>query len=106
MTSADTTADAAVGIENPAARRARLRSRRRVYRTIGLTILWAFVLGNGVAIVYLWIHGGRALGDLSFDTTRQWVISFSRITGLLGAYLALIEVALLARLPWLERLVG
>ena len=34
------------------------------------------------------------------------MISLARITGLLGAYLALIEVALLARLPWLERMVG
>ena len=106
MTSAETTADAAVGVESPAALRARVRSRRRLYRTIGLTLVWAFLIGNTIAIFYLWIHGGRISGDLSFDSTRQWVISLSRITGLLGAYLALIEVALLARLPWLERMVG
>ena len=106
MTSAQTTADAALGVETPAVRRARLRSRRRLHRTVGLTLVWAFVIGNTIAIFYLWVHGGRLSGDLSFDTTRQWVISLSRITGLLGAWLALIEVALLARLPWLERLVG
>src|SRR5439155_10093238 len=32
--------------------------------------------------------------------------SLGRITGLLGAYLALVQVLLLARLPPLERLVG
>ena len=100
MTSAaETTADAAVGVESPAVRRARARSKRRLYRTIGLSLVWAFLIGNTIAIFYLWVHGGRLSGDLSFDSTRQWVISLSRITGLLGAYLALIEVALLARLP-------
>jgi hypothetical protein len=29
-----------------------------------------------------------------------------RLTGLLAAYAALLQVVLLARLPWLERLVG
>jgi len=77
-----------------------------MWRAIGLTLVWAFVIGNGVAIVYMWIHGGRLSGDLSFDSQVQIVLSLARITGLLGAYLALIEVALLARLPWLERLVG
>src|SRR3954469_25728348 len=105
MTSAETTADAALGVESPAASRARARSRRRMWRTIGLALVWAFVIGNGVAIVYLWIHGGRLSGDLSFDSQTQVVLSLARITGLLGAYLALIEVALLARLPWLERMV-
>jgi predicted ferric reductase len=106
MTSAETTADGAVGVESPAALRARTRSRRRLYRTIGLTLVWAFLIGNTIAIFYLWIHGGRISGDLSTASTRQIVISLSRITGLLGAYLALIEVALLARLPWIERMVG
>src|SRR5262249_56013560 len=78
----------------------------RLYGGMGLRVLWAVVIGNGIAIVYMWIHGGRISGDLSFNSTRQWVVSLSRITGLLGAYLALIEVALLARLPWLERMVG
>jgi predicted ferric reductase len=31
---------------------------------------------------------------------------FARVTGRLGAYSALLQVLLLARLPWLERLVG
>jgi hypothetical protein len=29
-----------------------------------------------------------------------------RVTGLLGAYLLLVQVALMARIPWLERRIG
>ena len=42
-----------------------------MWRAIGLTLVWAFVIGNTVAIVYLWIHGGRLAGDLSFDSDRR-----------------------------------
>ena len=68
--------------------------------------MWAFVLGNAVAIFWLWVHGGgnRQTSRSTARGSRQ--SASARITGLLGAYLALIEVVLLARLPWLERLVG
>jgi predicted ferric reductase len=86
--------------------RARERSRRRWKRGIGLTLVWAFVLGNVGAIIWIWVNGGTMSGDLTIHTTSGIVLSIARLTGLLGAYLALIEVALLARVPWLERLVG
>jgi predicted ferric reductase len=65
--------------------------------------LWLVVAGNAAAIVWLWLHGG---GVGKVHTTGDLLTSLGRITGLLGAYLALIQVLLLARLPWLERLVG
>ena len=65
--------------------------------------LWLVVTGNAAAIVWLWLHGG---GVGKVNTTGDLLTSLGRITGLLGAYLALIQVLLLARLPWLERLVG
>ena len=55
-------------------------------------------------VVWLWYHGGnvthvRTTGDLltsiAPDHGPRWI-----------AYLALVQVVLLARLPWLERLVG
>ena len=39
-------------------------------------------------------------------TAAELVTSLARLTGLLGAYLALVQVLLLARLPWLDRLIG
>ena len=75
---------------------------RPTARAVGLALVWLFVLGNGAAIVWLWIHGG----NLTDKTTGDMLTSVARITGLLSAYMALIQVVLLARLPVLERLVG
>jgi predicted ferric reductase len=66
-------------------------------------VLWTVLALNGGVIVWLWLHGG---GVAKVHTTGELLTSLGRITGLLGAYSALIQVLLLARLPWLERLVG
>ncbi len=71
-------------------------------RAVGLAIVWAIVLGNAGVIVWLWVHGG----NLHVKTTGDLLTSLARITGLVSAYTALIQVVLLARLPALERLVG
>jgi predicted ferric reductase len=77
-------------------------SGRAVRRAAGLAAVWVVVLGNAGAIVWLWAHGG----NLGVKTSGDLLTSVARITGLLGAYLALVQVLLLARLPALERLVG
>jgi predicted ferric reductase len=77
-------------------------SRRAVQRALGLAVVWAIVLANAGVIVWLWVHGG----NLTDKSTGDVLTSIARITGLLSAYLALIQVILLARLPALERLVG
>jgi predicted ferric reductase len=66
-------------------------------------VLWALLLGNAAAIVWLWVHGGNAGDDLS---AGELVTSLGRLTGLLGAYAALVQVVLLSRIPWLERRIG
>ncbi len=63
----------------------------------------AVVFGNAAVIVYLWLHGG---GISSAHTAADRLTSVGRITGLLGAYSALLQVLMLSRLPPLERLVG
>ncbi len=73
---------------------------RRLVVAIGL---WTFLVGNAAGLVWLWWHGGNVT---HVHTTGDALTSAARLTGLLGAYLALIEVVLLARLPFLERLVG
>jgi predicted ferric reductase len=85
-----------------AASSAQSRPRTHARRTAGLALVWAVVLGNAAAIFWLWAHGG----NLSNKTTGEALTSVARITGLLSAYMALIQVVLLARLPVLERLVG
>src|SRR5258705_8125995 len=66
------------------------------------SLIWAALLGNAAVIVWLWIHGG----NLTTRSSGDVLTSIARITGLLAAYLALVQVVLLARLPVLERLVG
>jgi predicted ferric reductase len=70
------------------------------------TLVWAFVLGNVAAIVWLWI----AYHNLDFSFAPDyWATMWNRIgglTGLLGAFLALVQVLLLARLPFLGRTIG
>src|SRR5712691_4447510 len=78
------------------------RARGELRRAAGLGLVWAVVLGNAAAIVWLWVHGG----NVTTKSTGDVLTSIARITGLLSAYLALIQVLLLARIPALERLVG
>ncbi len=66
-------------------------------------VLWAIVVANAGVIVYLWLHGGGISGA---RTGADRLTSIGRITGLLGAYSALLQVLMLSRLPPLERLVG
>ncbi len=68
--------------------------------------LWAFVLGNLAAIIYFWQYGygdGLAYHWHSFDNV---LVGMGRLTAFLSGYFALIEVVLLARLPFVERKVG
>ena len=66
-------------------------------------VVWGLLLGNLVAIVWLWWHGGNVTG---VHGTGDALTSVARITGLLGAYRALLQVVLLSRIPWLERVAG
>ena len=72
-------------------------------RRVAVAALWLFTVGNAAALVWLWYHGGNVT---KVHTTGELLTSIGRITGLLGAYLALLQVVLLSRLPALERLAG
>ena len=68
--------------------------------------VWAFVLGNVAAIVWLWVANHNL--DFAF-AHNYWAAMWNRLgglTGLLGAFLALVQVLLLARLPLLGRTIG
>jgi predicted ferric reductase len=75
--------------------------RRRAERAQATGVL-AFLVANAAVIVWLWVHGG----NLDVHTTGEWLTSLARLTGLLSAYLALVQVLLLARIPALERAIG
>ena len=60
----------------------------RGHRVATLLALWLVGGGNAAVIVWLWLHGG---GIGKVHTGGELLTSLGRITGLLGAYLALIQ---------------
>jgi predicted ferric reductase len=61
------------------------------------------LLGIGGAIIGVWAHAGGATGVTSLAAL---LTSAGRLTGLLGAYLLLLQVLSLARLPFFEWVAG
>src|SRR4051794_21791641 len=87
----------------PSVRSARfMREHVALRRRAQVAVVYAVVALNAGVIVWLWIRGG----NLHVPSTGELFTSIGRITGLLSAYLALLQVVLLARLPALERAVG
>lgn len=69
------------------------------WRTAGVFALWALLLG----VTSLWVGNGglRGIGSLAGGLD-----SIGRITGLIASALLLVQVLLMARVPWLERAWG
>lgn len=69
-------------------------------RTIDLRadLVGTAAIGTVVAVLALWVHGGNLAGLATGPAT-----SLGRLTGLLAADLLLIQVFLMARIPWVER---
>jgi predicted ferric reductase len=63
---------------------------------------WAIYLGNIAVIAKIWVDNG----NLTMHTTGDVLARTAGLAGLIGAYLALVQVVLLSRLPLLERLAG
>ncbi|MGN6166708.1 MAG: ferredoxin reductase family protein [Solirubrobacteraceae bacterium] len=72
----------------------------KTWRMMGPPVAVAAVIaGNAAIVMALWLQNGLAnVRDLP-----SALVSAGRVTGLLGAYLALVQLALLSRLPALER---
>jgi predicted ferric reductase len=83
--------------------RAHARAWFGVRRNAMAALVGAVIVGNAAFITWLWWHGGNVM---KVHSTGEILTSIARLTGLWSAYLALIQVVLLARLPALERVVG
>ena len=88
-------ARASRGLDTPAERRAP--------STLPLWLTGGLVAANVLLIVWLWWNGGNVT---EVNSTGDLLVSIARLTGLLGAFSALLQVLLLARIPWVERAVG
>ena len=87
--------------------RTRALRRRGVHRLLVSAGIWLFVLGNLAAILWITLFSGDgdALG-YHWDSFETILLGLGRLTAFLAGYAALIEVMLLARIPFLERLAG
>jgi predicted ferric reductase len=84
---------------SPSWRRPLLRQPRYVLAALLATP----AVAGGVAVLWLWWLGTRGLAVRGL---ADGLIIGGRITGMLGGYLLLVEVGLMARIPWLERRIG
>jgi predicted ferric reductase len=75
-------------------------------RRLTLLAIWLFVAGNAAGIVWVWSAGGADGLGYHWHSLDTALVGMGRLTALLAGYLALVEVLLLARLPFLERAVG
>jgi len=91
--------ESAVALERPT----RLSARWPLSLRAGAWLFWALLVGNGVFIVWMWLHAGGISG---VHGRPEAFTSLGRITGLIGVYLALVQVLMLSRLRPLERYVG
>lgn len=78
------------------------RVARRRRAVLGDVIGSLGVLGAALALA-LWVQGG---GIQSLTGVAGWWTGIGRASGLLAAYLLLIQVLLMARIPWLEGVWG
>lgn len=63
----------------------------------------AVLVINGLLIAGMWLrHGGLA----QLGSPSGWFIASGELTALFGGYLALIQLVLMSRSPWLEQVVG
>lgn len=67
-----------------------------------LSLLAAFLVGLSAVLVFWWL----ASGDVPVKTFADWLNTIGRLTALIGTYLLLWQLVLLARLPWVERAFG
>ncbi|WP_377641700.1 ferric reductase-like transmembrane domain-containing protein [Oryzobacter terrae] len=82
-----------------AAPRTRRRPVPRWWRDAGVGCLWAVLL----AVTALWVAGG-GVGDLG--SVAGALTSTGRLTGLVASALLLVQVLLMARVPWVEHAWG
>ena len=96
-------ADGELTIAPAVERKPTVSTRRDPKRWIAAGVPAVVVVGTLAAITLLWLMDG---GVSSVPTLGAALTSIGRITGLVGAFLLLVQVVLLARLPPLEGLVG
>ena len=70
----------------------------------GREILVAAMVALGAAgVIFMWWHD---TAPASVQGLGPWLTAAGRVTGLVGTYLIVVEVLLMGRVPWLDRMIG
>jgi predicted ferric reductase len=62
-----------------------------------------FVAAGALGVICMWWHD---TAPASVWGTGPWLTAAGRVTGLVGTYLVVVEVLLMGRVPWLDRMIG
>jgi predicted ferric reductase len=65
---------------------------------------FGIAVGLGLGVVLVLVVSGETRGSLA--APGGWLIAIGRLAGFVGAYAMLVMVLLIARLPWLEQVLG
>jgi predicted ferric reductase len=76
--------------------------RRSATHAVALLVAWAVYLGVIAWLAKMWVDNG----NLTMHTTADLLARTAGLAGLIAAWLANVQVILLSRLPFLERLAG
>ena len=71
--------------------------------SIAATDILAILIGNGVLILGMWVHHG---GLDQLETLGGQLSAVGQVTALYGTYIALIQLVLMSRSPWLDQVFG
>jgi predicted ferric reductase len=63
----------------------------------------AIVALGALGVAYMWWHDTT---PASVQGLGPWLTAAGRVTGLVGTYLVVVEVLLMGRVPWLDRMIG
>ena len=70
---------------------------------VGTGTIALLFFGNAAVILFMWL---RATGTQPIANTADELNAIGRVTALIGTYLVLWQLLLMARVPWLERALG
>jgi predicted ferric reductase len=66
-------------------------------------VVGGLVALGAAGVIYMWWHDSS---PASVTGAGPFLTSAGRVTGLVGTYLVVVEVLLMGRVPWLDRLIG
>jgi predicted ferric reductase len=85
------------------ARGVRWRGALRLTQAGRETLVAALVALGVLGVIYMWWHD---TAPASVQGLGPWLTAAGRVTGLVGTYLIVVEVLLMGRVPWLDRMIG